>query len=156
MEIDLSKLRESIPKLRESVPIILGGAIYFLTAFTLLSMWQWIIYALFRTFGIFGLLTFIEEIRPALVLFMIAIIHLPSGFLGGLYAGYKMKENLRIILIYPSVIGVTALAILQIAFGAIDLSLEGLGREVFLPLLGSILGSYLGGYTMNWETEEEF
>lgn len=153
MDIDLSRL---LSILRESFPIISGGVICFLAAFTLLSMWQWILSRLLLALGCFGLLSFVEEVRPAVVALLMVVIHLPSGFLGGLYTGYKIKENLRIILIYPSVIGVAALAIVQLYFHAIDLSFEGLGREVFLPLLGNIAGSYLGGYTMNWESEEEF
>ena len=147
MNIDLSKLGES-------APIILGGIICFFTAFSLLAMSQWIIHKTLFTFGCMGLLAF-EETVPAIVMSLLVLVYLPSGFFAGLYTGYKIKENLRVILIYPPLIGFAALMILRIYLGGLDLSLEGIGRDALIPLVGNVVGSYLGGYTMNWEMEEE-
>ena len=160
VNIDLSGLLSRLlPRLREYAPIIFGGLISFFMAFFLLSgsppIWIYIIYKLLQTVGAYGLLAFYKEVEPALILFLVAIVYLPSGFLGGLYTGYKIRENLRIVLLYPSLIGFAILLILQLYFGVLDLSSPNLARDILVPLVGSIVGSYLGGYTMNWKTEEE-
>lgn len=160
VNIDLSSLLSRLlPRLREYAPIIFGGLICFFISFFLLSgsppIWIYIIYKLLQTVGAYGLLAFYKEVEPALILFLVAIVYLPSGFLGGLYTGYKIKENLRIVLLYPSLIGFAILLILQLYFGVLDLSSPNLARDILVPLVGSIVGSYLGGYTVNWETEEE-
>ena len=160
VDIDLSRLLSRLlSRFRENTPIIFGGMICFLMAFFLLSgsppIWLFIIYKLLQAVGAYGLLAFYKEVEPALILFMIAIVYLPSGFLGGLYTGYKTKENLKIVLLYPSLIGFAILLILQLYFGVLDLSSPNLGRDILVPLVGSIVGSYLGGYAVNWEKEEE-
>jgi len=96
---------------------------------------------------------------------------LPSGFLGGLYTGYKIKERLKINLVFPSIIALLISAI----YTTVILFISGyIGSLQFFPILlgyyfglsadylmGIIApflvmttGVYLGGYTVSWKVEE--
>jgi len=133
--------------------ILLGGAICFLASYILLSSSQFIIHMIFFSLGLTGLLAF-KEIEPALFMFVLALVYLPSGFFSGLYTGYKIKENLKIILIFPPIIGLTALIFLRVFSGVLVLSPEDLGRDIIIPLLAGVISSYLGGYSINWKKED--
>ena len=140
-------------RFRELFPIILGALICLFSMFILLTVSQMIVQRLFLALGCAGLLVF-EESTFALIVSLIAIVYLPSGFLGGFYVGHKMEENLRIALLFPSLIAFVILTVLRFYFGGLILSFERLGRDVLLPLLGNVAGSYLGGYTVIWGKEE--
>mgnify|MGYP001118821641 CR=1 FL=1 len=131
----------------------LGGAICLFTMYILLSISPLGIEMILFNLGCFGLVAFSESVN-ALSLFLLGTTYLPSGFLGGLYTGYKIKENLTIILVIPALIGVLGLIALRFFTGYINLSSFNFQNEVFIPFLGGVIGVFLGGYAMNWETEE--
>jgi hypothetical protein len=141
-----------LPQIGELVHIVIGGAICLFVAYVLLS--NSVVENLFIISGSLGVLVFQEAIN-ALDIITFGVVYLPSGFLGGLYTGYKIKENLRVILLFPGIIGFVILTLLKIFSGNMNPSNIKLMGDIFISLLGSVIGSYLGGYTMNWETEEE-
>ena len=106
-------------------------------------------------FGIIGVMAFQEQFALALGIFSFGTVYLLGGFLGGLYAGYQIEENLRVALAIPAIIGFVAYMASMFLLGSADLSTIDLVNNVFLPLAGSITGAYLGGYAMNWPSEEE-
>jgi len=106
-------------------------------------------------FGLIGVMTFQEQFVLALGILSFGAVYLLGGFLGGLYAGYQIEENLRIALAIPGIIGFTVYTASMYFLGATDFSNIDLLNRVFLPLVGNVAGAYLGGYAMNWPSEEE-
>ncbi len=141
------------PRFGKEIHIVIGGAICFLAINVFLSTSQVAIRFLLFRFNCLGLLVF-SEVTTALSILMLATAYLPSGFCGGLYTGYKIKENLRIILIFPALIGFAGLLILRIPSGYGDLSNLNIVGEIFMPLSASIAGSYVGGYTISPKEEK--
>jgi len=135
------------------VHIALGGMICLFTVYIFLSISPIGIRMLLFHLGWLGLLAFSEGTN-AMLLLVLATAYLPSGFCGGLYTGYKIKENLRIIFVLPALIGLTGLIALRFFSGTFNLSYLNIQNEVLIPLLGNVVGAYLGVYTMNWRTEE--
>jgi len=104
-------------------------------------------------FNSLGLLSFAEVGSEAMALLSLGIIYLPSGFLGGLYTGYRIDENPKFPLIISGLIGSAVLIILKYFTGYLDVSnLSIFVYEFAFPLLGNVVGTYLGGYTMQWDT----
>jgi len=145
-------------EIRDLLHITLGSLICFLVTFLILMFgifWSVISSILIRL-NCVGLLAFNEVNDYAIPLLQFVIAYLPSGFCGGLYTGSKIKENLRMVL---TLLPLIALAILtasifiqfQITYGMIP-SVNV--QSILLPLIGYVIGSYLGGYSMNWEIEE--
>jgi len=153
-EIDYQKL----------IHIIIGGLIYLLGVLLLDALVQSIAYWIFRNTGIGGVLAY-EEAQNAYYIIILGATYLSSGFLGGLYTGYKIKEKLKLIMMFPSIIGFPLTFIPYYFFGyqvtlfsyltpAGLASLSNLTKIIIIPMLISLSGSYLGGYTINWEIEE--
>jgi hypothetical protein len=132
---------------------IIIGVVIILTVTLLLQIFS-VVVEFFMINGSFGLLIFPETIIASDI-FLLAFVYLPSGFLGGIYTGYKISENLRVFLFIPGLISFIILTIIAYVSGAINPSAIDLIGELLIPLLGSVIGSYLGGYTINWETEGE-
>lgn len=130
-----------------------GGVICFMSVYFLPGISQIVVRMLLYRFNSIGLLTY-DEIKYALSLISFGLAYLPSGFLGGLYTGYKIKENLRVILLIPPLIGFVGLMIVNYFMGRLLMDLS-VALVVAMTLCGQVMGSYLGGYTMNWEKEEE-
>jgi len=139
------------------IHIVIGGLIYLISVFFLEILVQSITDWIFRTMGIYGVLAY-KEAQNAYYIIRLGTIYLSSGFLGGLYTGYKIKEKLKLIMIFPSIIGFLLVFILQYFFGyltpAVLASLSNSTKIIVAPMLVSLSGSYLGGYTINWEVEE--
>jgi len=133
--------------------ILVGGVFALFMMYMLLFISFTGIQMILFNIGSFGLLTF-NETTNAVYLLTLGIAYLPGGFLGGLYTGYRVKENLKIILLYPALIGSAGLFALEFFTGYITISSVNLQNEILVPLLGAVAGSYLGGYTMNWKEEE--
>lgn len=158
--------------LRLLLHLFIGGLLCFfilliLKDFELIQMFiDWML----KSLNCLGALIF-EEAQFGQKLVSLSLIHLPSGFLGGLYTGYKIKERLEVNLIFPSVIvllisAIRTIVILSISgyigspqffsillgyyFGLSDDYLMG----IIIPFLVMTAGVYLGGYTINWRVEE--
>ncbi|MEM2110276.1 MAG: hypothetical protein QXX08_00140 [Candidatus Bathyarchaeia archaeon] len=123
---------------------IIGGLACLLTSTILYVVLQGGV-AFLAALDSLGLLVFDESIY-ALQLLLFGLVFLPSGFIGGLYTGHKVKENLYIILVLPGLISF----ILFIFLFNVDLI-----GGIMIQLSGNILGSYLGGYTMNWPPKKD-
>ncbi|MEM1581831.1 MAG: hypothetical protein QXK89_04890 [Candidatus Bathyarchaeia archaeon] len=143
---------------RKLIYILISGIIYFATAFTLEMLVQSTLDWIFRTMGISGILAF-EDAQNAYYIIRLGIVYLSSGYLGGLYAGYKIKENLKLNMTFPSLIGFLLIFTMQyfLGYSAVlkALSLIGFAKIIAMPLIVSLVGSYLGGYTVNWQVEEK-
>ncbi len=146
MDIDLSKYSGMIH-------LALGGGICFFTMYVLVSVSTMGLRLILHYFNSLGLLAFTESMN-ATSLFILGTAYIPSGFFGGLYTGYKIKENLRITFLFPALIGSAGLVILRFLSGYTSFSILNLQQEFLIPILGNVVGSYLGGYAMNWEIEE--
>lgn len=148
--------------------LFIGGLISFVLLFILKDFD--FINRLLESLNCLGALIF-EEAQTGQKIIGLSLIHLPSGFLGGLYTGYKIKERLKVNLIFPSVIVLLISAIRAIVvlfasgyigspqffpillgyyFGLSDDYLMGL----IIPFLVMTTGVYLGGYTVNWQVEK--
>lgn len=145
---------------RIAINLLIGGVINFgvmiFLDIILNSTMNWIC----RSLGIYGILVY-EEALNAYYIIRLGTVFLSSGFIGGLYVGYKVKENLRLIMAFPGLIGLTLVLVLQYFAGNRTsliqqfLQLFGPIKIVVIPLLVLLLGSYLGGYTLNWQVEEK-
>jgi hypothetical protein len=140
---------------RDFMHIAIGGAICFfvmflLSGFAYPGLEQTLIY-----FGVIGVVIFEESYTFAVAIFLFGVIYLTAGFCGGLYTGYNIEENLKTVLVIPGIIGFAAFTFLLYLSGNLVPSTTSLISNVFLPLLGNVIGSYLGGYAMNWPSEEE-
>lgn len=134
--------------------ILFGAVIFF--DMILFSVTNWI----YVSMGIMGLSAY-DETATAYYIIKLGTVYLTGGFLGGLYAGYKIKESLKITMAFPAIIGSLLLLLVvaaQFSFGyrsLLELDFLWLIRNIIVPLLISLFGSYLGGYTVNWEVEEK-
>jgi len=150
--MDLSKINY-----REIIHILIGGLIYFVSILFLEMLTRSILDWIFRTTATYGVLAY-EEALNAYYIIRLGSIYLPSGFLGGLYTGYKIREKLKLIMIFPCVIGFLLVLLLQYFSGylisMILASLSDLMKTIIVPIIISLGGSYLGGYTLNWQVEE--
>lgn len=138
-----------------AINLLIGGVINFgaliFLDMTVYSIMGWI----YRSFGIYGVLAF-EEAQNAYYIIRLGTVFLSSGFLGGLYAGYKIKENLRVIMAFPGLIGLLLTLTLQFFLRTLSIQhIFGLVKNVIIPLMVLVSGSYLGGYTLNWRVEEK-
>jgi len=139
--------------LRIPLHAFIGGFICFGIIFLskdLGLVWMFVDWLL-KSSNCIGALIF-EEARIGYYLITLGLTYLPSGFLGGLYAGYKIKDNLKVNLIFPGFIGFAFSASLEYFY-------MGLRADYMMGLLIPILvifsGTYLGGYTINWRVEEK-
>jgi hypothetical protein len=93
-----------------------------------------------------------KEAQIGYYLITLGLIYLPSGFLSGLYAGHKIKDNLKVHLIFPGIIGFIFSALLEYFY--VGPKADYL-MELLIPILVISAGTYLGGYTINWHAEEK-
>jgi hypothetical protein len=151
----MSPSRFNLPEKSVLIHWAIGGVICILSMFLLRGLVFTVLEEILVYFGLLGAVFFEETSVFAATAFSFGIVYLTAGFCGGLYTGYNIDENLKIFLAIPGIIGFTALTIALYFFGdlaSLNISLVG---DIFLPFLGSLIGSYLGGYAMNWPTKEE-
>jgi len=134
--------------------IIIGGGLSFFVIFILSTLAQTGIETLVSSMGSAGVLVF-DQAVSAFYIIMFGIVYLPSGFCGGLYTGYKTEEDLKIALAITGIVGFVILTILSLYYGSLNLSSVQFVNQFLVPLSGMVIGAYLGGYTITWETEEE-
>jgi len=138
----------------------IGGGICFLMLLILTSITGFLELALYQVLQFFGILGIVVFESYAMVrLSMIFVpIYFISGFLGGLYTGhFTEKEAMNIKLLITGGIGSIGFLLLVVFFGNLSL-LSSLYLELLVfPILGSIGGAYLGGYTVKkpGESDEE-
>ncbi|MBS7624106.1 hypothetical protein KEJ29_00810 [Candidatus Bathyarchaeota archaeon] len=154
--------------LRLLVHLLIGGLLCSVALFFLKNLI--IIDLLLKSLNCLGALIF-EEAQIGKKIISFGLIHLPSGFLGGLYTGYKIKERLKINLVFPSIIALLISAIYttvilfisgytgSLQFFPILLGYYfGLSADylmgIIAPFLVMTTGVYLGGYTVSWKVEE--
>jgi len=139
------------------IHILIGGLTYLVGVFFLEMLVRLVADWIFRTTAIYGVLAY-EEAQNAYYIIRLGTIYLPSGFFGGLYTGYKIKEKLKLIMMFPSITGFLLVLIIQYFLGYMTLiisaSLLNLAKIIAIPFIVSLSGSYLGGYTINWQVEE--
>jgi len=132
------------------IHVSIGGVICLFVMYITLAVSSWGIKELLYYLNCLGLLVF-SEAAGAISLFLFGVSYLPSGFFGGLYVGYRLKENLKIDLAFPGLIGVTVLVVLQFLSGNLNFLNLKFERDILIPLLGNVTGAYFGGYAINWE-----
>jgi len=103
--------------------------------------------------GILGV-TLFEPYVIAKAAIVFATVYLVGGFLGGLYTGYATEKGLKITLLITGGIGYIGFLLLLLLFGGLNLSHINYLERVVLPLLGNVIGAYLGGYTTGMPSEE--
>ena len=130
-----------------------GGGICFLGTILLSSLVNILIQRILIALGILTVTVF-ENFVIAKAAISFALIYLICGFLGGLYTGYFVENNLKILLPLTGGIGFTGFTVVLIFYGGLDLTVNFL-EMIILPLLGDIIGAYLGGYTISWPSEGE-
>jgi len=139
---------------KEILHSAIGGGICFISMVFLTSFIRYIniqLEQLLVTLGILGVTAF-EPYAIARAAIVFAPIYLLCGFLAGLYTGY-LTEELKITLPITGGIGFIGFIVLLFFYGG--LNLNNYLEFVVLPLLGNIVGAYLGGYTVIWPGEEE-
>ncbi len=125
-----------------------GVASLFLSAI-LYSVVQGGVEALLTGAGNLGVLVF-EDASIALQIMVFGLVFLPSGLAGGIYIGYKVKDNPRVIYALPGITGFVLFSVLSLFSGGLNLYSLDIVKSILVPFSGNIIGSYLGGYTMNW------
>ena len=133
----------------------IGGGVCLLVIVLLVDIAQSGFQQMLVTLGFLGIVLFTAEFEIARVAFVFGVVYLVAGFCGGLYTGYNIYENLRIVLLFPSLIGATGFIVLVVALGSGSLLISSVVGNVILPYVGAIIGAYLGGYAINWGNEEE-
>lgn len=134
----------------------IGGGICFLLMFVLTSIINIIefgFYQILKYFGILGIVIFesYSIIRLAMILVPVYFI---SGFAGGLYTGYfAEREDINIKLTITGSIGFIGFLLLVLIFGNLNLLTSKYLEMLVLPVLGNIVGAYLGGYTIKKPSE---
>jgi len=144
--------------LREKIiHTLAGGGISFISIFFTESIFWLLMDYILRTLGIYGVLAY-QEGQEAFFLIGLGSVYLLSGFLGGLYVGYKIKEGLKTLMVFPAIICLLGMVVLQFLTGTtfpIANFTDYFIRAIVIPLSVLITGSYLGGYTLNWHVEEK-
>lgn len=131
----------------------LGGGICFLGTLFLSSLVNLLIQRMLMALGILTVSVF-ENFVIAKSAMAFALIYLISGFLGGLYTGYSVENNMKITLSITGGIGFIGFMVMLIFYGELNLNMNYF-EMIILPLLGDLIGAYLGGYTIRWPSESE-
>ena len=131
------------------VHIAIGGAIGFGITIFLVDIVQNGFLHLLYNLNMGGAVFFIDLYQIARDLFVFGLVYLTGGFCSGLYAGYNVYPNLKKTLFIPAVISTVGYILFVIFFANYSFTPEFLGL-ILLQLTGNTLGSYLGGYAINW------
>jgi hypothetical protein len=151
--VDLAK--SDLPEKWDLVHAAIGGGICFIILLLGSDFAQGIHEQVLVFFNIIGVMFYQEQYGLARSIIMFGSLYLLSGFCGGIYAGYKVENGLSVILAIPGLIGFTTLALLSFFLGQFDVSGLNILNLFLIPLLGDVIGSYLGGYAISWPSREE-
>ncbi|MEM5872051.1 MAG: hypothetical protein QW051_04215 [Candidatus Aenigmatarchaeota archaeon] len=133
----------------------IGGAICFgITVLVLDIVYNGLPYLLYNL-NMAGVTFFAENYMIARALFTFGLVYLTSGFCGGVYTGYNVYANLKILLVIPALISTIGYILLMILVANYPITSEFV-IMVVLQFIGNTIGSFLGGYAINWKflTEE--
>jgi phage shock protein PspC (stress-responsive transcriptional regulator) len=129
---------------------VLIGAVICLGITELVSDFIWYEFPQFLfSQSMLGVVFFTEYYEVAEGLFYFGLAYLIGGFCGGIYAGYNVPANLKRLLFILAAISTVGHVALAIVFSNFSSTPEFFGL-VLLQLAGNALGSYLGGYSINW------
>ena len=131
------------------VHILIGGGISFGVTVLLIDIVQNLLQQILYNQGIAGVVFFIDLYQFARALFVFGLVYLTSGFSGGLYAGYNVYINLRKTLFFPAVISTVGFILLATILANYPITPQFVGL-MLLEFAGTLIGSYLGGYAINW------
>jgi len=134
----------------------IGGGICFLGMVFLSSIMNIALQRILMTLGILTVTVF-EPFAIAKTAIAFALVYLTSGFLGGLYTGYSTEKDIKIAALITGVIGFVGFILLLFLYGRLNLNMKGTDYLDFLilPLMGNIIGAFLGGYTIIWPSRSE-
>lgn len=147
MKTELSK-RNSIER-GDLVHIAIAGAIGFGITILLVDMVQNGFLQLLFNLNMGGVIFFIDLYLVARNLFVFSLVYLTSGFCSGIYVGYNVYPNLKRTLFIPAVINTVGFLLLVTIIDNYPVTM-GLTNLLLIQLTGNTIGSYLGGYAINW------
>jgi hypothetical protein len=131
------------------VHIAVGGIIAFGVVVLLIDIVQNGFLQILFNLNIGGIIFFMDFYQIARDLFVFGLVFLTSGFCGGIYTGYNLYPNLKKVLFIPAVISTVGVFLLITVINGYYISSEFIGLMLLL-LAGNTIGSYLGGYAINW------
>jgi hypothetical protein len=137
------------PRRMDLVHIAVGGGICFAITILIINPAQSFFQQTLFAIGMAGVSLFVDYYQVARDLFLLGLVYLPGGFGAGLYTGYNVYVDLNRILLIPAVIGTAGFIILVTIFGNQPVTSEFVGL-MLVQLIGNAVGSYLGGYAINW------
>jgi len=147
--------KDNILTKQEIIHVIAGGGICLTVMITLFGVMGMALEQMLVNFGILGVIIF-DSFTIARIAITFALVYLVSGFLAGLYMGYFTEKGLKVTLPITGIIGsIGFVVLLFFSSGGFNVSKLYLERIVF-PCLGSIIGTYLGGYTLRRPSEETY
>jgi len=131
------------------VHIAIAGAIGFGITIILFSMVQDGFLQLWFNLNMGGVIFFIDLYLVARNLFVFSLVYLTSGFCSGIYVGYNVYPNLKRTLFIPAVINTVSFLLLVTIIDNYPVTM-GIINLLLIQLTGNTIGSYLGGYAINW------
>jgi len=143
-----------LPTKRDIANSLVGGTLCFLSAVFLSSFVDLLLEQILLYFGISGVTAF-ESFSIAKAIIFFALVHLICGFISGLYTGYVTEKGVKITLFITGQIGFIGFFIYMTLLSKIYFVSHYYLEVISLPLLGNILGAYLGGYTIRWKNVKE-
>ncbi|RLI12814.1 hypothetical protein DRO35_02080 [Candidatus Bathyarchaeota archaeon] len=142
-----------LPTKKDIINSLIGGALCFLSAIFLSSFVDILLGQILQYFGISGVIIFRSfYIAKAIIFF--ALVHLICGFIGGVYTGYTVKSRIKIAYFITGQLGFIGFLVFTTFLSKVDF-MSYYFEVIVLPLLGNLLGAYLGGYTIHWKSKEE-
>lgn len=131
------------------VHIAVGGIISFGIVIFLIDIVQNGFLQILFNLNMGGIIFFLDIYQTTRNLFVFGLVFLTSGFCGGIYTGYNLYPRLKKILFIPAVISTVGVFLLITVINGYAVTFEFMSLMLML-LAGNIIGSYLGGYAINW------
>ncbi len=131
------------------VHMLIGGTIAFGITVLLIDIIQSWLQQILVGQGMAGVMFFVDYYQFARGFFILGLVYLPSGFSGGLYTGYNVYLKLKKTLFVPAVISTVGFILLATLLANYAVTPQFIGLMV-LQFAGTLVGSYLGGYAINW------
>ena len=131
------------------VHILIGGAISFGITVFLIDIVQNLLQQILVDQGMAGVMFFVDYYQFARGFFIFGLVYLTSGFSGGLYTGYNVYIKLKKTLFAIPIISTVGFIMLATLLANYAVTAQFIGLMV-MQFAGTLLGSYLGGYAINW------
>jgi hypothetical protein len=131
------------------VHMAVGGALGFGITVLLVDIVQNGFLQLLANLNMAGVIFFADFYEVARDLFVFGLVYLTSGFCSGIYAGYNLYPNLKKTLFIPALINSIGSILLSAMIN--NFALPPASIDIIpLQIAGNIIGTYLGGYAINW------